>query len=106
MSSNADPSSSFPHAGGSNEERADLGAVAVRAVVGLPGDIGPAVAQIEDALASIAHLCDRHGLAPAETFKDGLRRYRHDIEGHHVMGGGSPPARRIVDGLSESVVAS
>jgi hypothetical protein len=64
-----------------NEARADLGVRAVRSVVRRT-DSGELMActSIEDALSYIAQACDRFGLAPAETFRDGLRRYAMQIE--------------------------
>lgn len=76
-----------------NEERADLAMDGILRLAERACDIDwPAVTQIEDALTCVAHLCDRMGLPPAETFNDALRRYRQDLEGDYR-------ARQIADGL-------
>jgi len=82
-----------------NEDRADLGAVAVGAVVDLLGDHGPAVAQIEDTLVYVAHLLDRYCLEPVETFEDALRRFKKDI-------GADVGARYLADGRHASIEAA
>jgi hypothetical protein len=65
-----------------NEDRADLGVIAVMAAATLTG---VAIAEeadtaICDVISYIAHLCDRLGLDPAETFADGLESYDGDFE--------------------------
>jgi hypothetical protein len=64
-----------------NEDRADLGAIAVMAaakVTGVARD--EADTAISDVLSYIAHLCDRLGLDPREMFANGLESYDGDFE--------------------------
>jgi len=66
----------------SNETRADLGFAAVEGAATTTGvwDGLPAVTAIEDVLSFIAHACDRVGLNPVETFCDGLKTYREEVQ--------------------------
>jgi hypothetical protein len=64
-----------------NEDRADLGAMAVMAaamVTEVARD--EADTAISDVLSYVAHLCDRLGLNPAEMFASGLESYDGDFE--------------------------
>lgn len=81
-----------------NEQRADLAQTGILALnqEACTRGMFPAAASIEDALACVAHLCDRVGLAPAETFRDALRRYRQNLEGDER-------AAQIADGLRQSL---
>lgn len=84
---------------GSNELRADIGSAAAHVVAERTGwgDMPvPAVTLIEDALTMLAHTCDRHGLAPAETFRGALRRYRAQLEE-------GPQAKRIASGEHDTL---
>lgn len=65
-----------------NETRADLGFAAVEGAARRTGvwDGLPAVTAIEDTLSFVAHACDRVGIDPVETFCDGLKTYREDLE--------------------------
>jgi hypothetical protein len=64
-----------------NEDRADLGEIAVMAgatVTGVATD--EAGSAICDVVSYIAHLCDRLGLDPAEMFASALESYDGDFE--------------------------
>jgi hypothetical protein len=64
-----------------NEDRADLGAIAVMAaatVTEVARD--EANTAICDVVSYIAHLCDRCGLDPKEMFASGLESYDGDFE--------------------------
>jgi hypothetical protein len=76
-----------------NEDRANLGVLAVEVAARRTGvwEGEYAVTAIEDVLAYIAHACDRFGLDPVDTFRDGLKSYRGDFEDE-------PKARLIARG--------
>lgn len=64
-----------------NEDRADLGAIAVMAaatVTGVARD--EAETAIRDVLSYEAHLCDRLGLDPRKIFDEGIESYDGDFE--------------------------
>jgi len=65
-----------------NERRADLGLMAVKPPARETNvwNVEAAETTITDVLAYIAHLCDRCGLDPTETFDSGLRSYEGDFE--------------------------
>jgi hypothetical protein len=64
-----------------NEDRADLGAIAVMAAATVTGvATDEADTAISDVVSYIAHLCDRLGLDPAEMFASGLESYDGDFE--------------------------
>ena len=75
-----------------NEQRADLGEMAVRraAVETNVVVVDPVQTAITDVLAYIAHFCDRCGLDPRAVFEAGLWRYDGDSED-------GPPARPVID---------
>jgi hypothetical protein len=64
-----------------NEDRADLGAMAVMAAATLTEVAkDEADTAIRDVLSYVAHLCDRCGLDPKQMFEDGLDSYDGDFE--------------------------
>jgi hypothetical protein len=79
-----------------NEDRADLGAMAVMAaatVTEVAND--EADTAIRDVLSYVAHLCDRCGLDPKKMFEDGLDSYYGDFEdaprrAAHALNAGDP----------------
>jgi hypothetical protein len=64
-----------------NEDRADLGAIAVMAAATVTGvATDEADIAISDVVSYVAHLCDRCGLDPKEMFENGLESYDGDFE--------------------------
>ncbi len=64
-----------------NEDRADLGVIAVMAAATMTGVAkDEADTAIRDVVSYIAHLCDRLGIDPAEMFASGLESYAGDFE--------------------------
>jgi hypothetical protein len=64
-----------------NEDRADLGTMAVMAAAAVTGVVrDEADTAISDVLSYVAHLCDRCGLDPAQMFDNGLSSYYGDFE--------------------------
>jgi hypothetical protein len=65
-----------------NEDRADLGMIAVMAAATVTGvaKVEEADTAICDAISCVAHLCDRCGLDPREMFASGLESYDGDFE--------------------------
>jgi hypothetical protein len=64
-----------------NEDRADLGTMAVMAAATVTGvATDEADTAIRDVISYIAHLCDRLGIDPAEMFASGLESYDGDFE--------------------------
>jgi hypothetical protein len=64
-----------------NEDRADLGTMAVMAAATVTGvATDEADTAISDVVSYIAHLCDRLGLDPREMFASGLESYDGDFE--------------------------
>ena len=65
-----------------NEDRADLGMMAVMAAATVTevAAVEWAETALTDALSYIAHLCDRLGLNPADMFASGLESYDGDFE--------------------------
>lgn len=83
-----------------NETRADLGFAAVEGSARAT-DVWeglPCVVAIEDALSHIAHACDRVGLDPVETFCDGLKVYRNEVEARGNV-------KRVANGDQQSMAA-
>jgi hypothetical protein len=80
-----------------NERRADLGIAAIRAAASVTNvwRVDNAETSIRDVLAYIAHVCDRVGLDPCETFAAGLLGWRGDFED-------GPPAAKLFDGNERS----
>lgn len=82
----------MPDLTNTNERRADFGDLAVRTVASQTGvDKDTIDTAVRDAVAYIAHFCDRYGLDPHETITAGLTSYGGDFED----GDG---AERIADG--------
>lgn len=65
-----------------NDDRADLGTIAVMAAATLTevAAVESARTALTDVVSYMAHLCDRLGLDPAEVFASGLESYDGDFE--------------------------
>lgn len=86
-----------------NEERADLGADAVLAAASKTNvhAVEAAETAVTDALAYIAHFCDRLGLTPSDVFESALTSYEGDFEdgpaAKHTLDAGVPLAESLGD---------
>lgn len=90
-----------------NERRADLGAIAIMAAGTETNvaDVEPAETAIRDVLAYVAHLCDRLGLSPRETFDLGLESYWGDYEDGPkavVLDGFDPYEQRLGEAVGQT----
>jgi hypothetical protein len=82
-----------------NERRADLGADAVMAAAYQTNVVrtDDAATAITDALAYVAHFCDRLGLDPAATFVHALQSYEGDFEDGPPADARLDPDERLSD---------